>query len=70
MSVDPTRKSWFTTAEAADYTGYSVSSLERAVASGELEFSQRRPRGPRRFHRNDLDAFVRGEPAAPAAVGA
>lgn len=70
MTFDPTTKAWFSTAEAVIYTGYSQATLERAVAAGELPFSQRKTGGPRRFHRTDLDAFVRGEPVAPAAVGA
>lgn len=65
MSVDPTFKAWFTTAEAAQYTGYSVRSIEQAVATGVLKSAQRAVRGPRRFHRDDLDAFVRGEPTLP-----
>lgn len=65
MSVDPTVKAWFSTAEASQYTGFSVSTIERAVASGELPFAQRTRGGPRRFHVRDLDAFVRGEPTLP-----
>lgn len=66
MSPDPTLKAWFTTTEASRYTGASVSTLERGVAAGELPFSQRQARGTRRFHRDDLDAWVRGELPAGA----
>lgn len=56
-------KAWFSSAEAAVYTGYSPRTIEHAVQHGQLRSAQRVPRGPRRFHRDDLDAWVRGEPA-------
>lgn len=60
-------KTWFTTAEAATYTGMHRDTLLRAAADGELLSQQRSGKnGRRRYRREWLDAFIAGE--APALV--
>lgn len=53
---------WFTTAEAAEYTGMHVKTLRDAAIDGRLRSQQRSGRqGHRRYRREWLDAFVSGE---------
>ena len=66
MSLDDAvRKAWFTPEEAAIYTGFSAKTLARAVQAGELRNYQRVRGGRIRYHRDHLDAWVRGEPPDP-----
>lgn len=61
-------KTWFSTAEAAEYTGYHVKTLRLAAIDGRLRSQQRAGRqGHRRYRREWLDAFVAGEYAQPVA---
>lgn len=57
---------WFTTQQAADYAGCDVQTIGRACRAGSLRAGQ--PFGGAggrwRIHRDDLDAWLRGERAA------
>jgi excisionase family DNA binding protein len=55
---------WFNTAEAAEYAKTSVETIIQARERGDLLGYQRIYRGTWRFHEDDLDRWVRGEPAA------
>lgn len=63
--MDNGTKVWFDTDAAATYTSSRRNEIREAAESGELRGYQRVRRGKWRFHREDLDAWVRGE--APAA---
>lgn len=52
------RSPWLDTAEAAEYLGYSRSTICALVRSGQLVASQRRPGAEYRFRTEWLDAFV------------
>lgn len=52
---------WMLTGEAAPYARCSEDEIRDALASGELRGSQRKPGGRWRIHRDDLDAWLRGE---------
>ena len=58
-------QAWFTTAEAAEYLRCSIRTIGRAVSLGKvrverLDTGGRPGRGPLRFHRKWLDAYVLG----------
>lgn len=53
---------WLSVAEAARYTKSAPDTVRRAAQREELRGVQRTaPKGRWRFHRQDLDAWVRGE---------
>lgn len=54
-----TAAGWLATNDAAAYLGMSRRTVERAAAAGSLPFSRDPFTGRRRFHRTDLDAWVR-----------
>jgi len=49
---------WLSVKEAADYLKLSESYLRHLVSGGSI-VSQKIPTGGRRFHKSDLDAFIR-----------
>jgi hypothetical protein len=53
---------WLTYPETEAYTNYHATTIWRAVKRGELRQGGL-PRSPR-FHRDDLDAWMRGDKAA------
>lgn len=55
---------WFDTAQASEYAGYHRQTIVRALQSGELQGNQRKVGGKWRIHRDDLDAWMRGERTA------
>lgn len=57
---------WLDVGDAATYASSSVSSLRRAVQTGELRGTQRTPRGKWRFRRDDLDRWIAGLPTRDA----
>lgn len=61
MSVDLNARIWHDTKSAAEYTGYSPTTILRALESGDLVGHQPRGRRSRwRIHRDDLDVWLRG----------
>ena len=66
----PEPQQWFTIAEAAAYTRFSVEYIKRRLQRGDLRCT--RPvgstRGNRRIHRADLDAFMRSTAYQPLIV--
>lgn len=58
-----TERIWFNTAQAAEYTGYHATTVRGALEAGELVGSQRKKNGRWRIHRDQLDAWLRGEAA-------
>lgn len=54
---------WFTREEAAGYAKASIDALGDALRSEELRGYQTGKRGRWRIHREDLDAWIRGEKA-------
>lgn len=52
---------WFSTTQAAEYTGRHPKTLHKALAAGELNGNQRHAGCSWRIHRDDLDAWMRGE---------
>jgi excisionase family DNA binding protein len=59
---DPSVQRWFTAAEAAIYARMSRQVLLRFARDGRLKGEQVSGRnGTWRFHRDDLDAFLRGD---------
>jgi excisionase family DNA binding protein len=62
-----TGTSWLTYEEAEEYTGVERTTIWRAMRTGKL----RAGRAGRavRFHRDDLDAWLRGEHSGPAGDG-
>ena len=55
---------WFTIKEAARYARLAYRSIWDAVKDGELRASQRNgPGTPWKVHKDDLDAWIRGEEA-------
>lgn len=58
-----TDRTWFNTSQAADYTGYHATTVRGALESGELVGSQRKPNGRWRIHKDELDAWLKGEAA-------
>lgn len=59
----PIESPWLTTAEAAQYAKRSRDGIARALRSGELRGNQPGRKGSWLIHRDDLDAFIRGEVA-------
>lgn len=57
---DLNERIWHNTASAAEYTGYSATTVLRALEAGELAGHQRSKRARWRIHRDDLDAWLRG----------
>ena len=54
-------RTWHSTSTGADHTGYHTVTLLKALESGELHGSQRKPKGRWRIHVDCLDAWVAGE---------
>lgn len=52
---------WFTTNQAAEYTGRHRQTVANALRTGELEGNQRHVGSHWRIHRDALDAWMRGE---------
>ncbi len=59
--TDFTGRLWFTTRQAGAYATYSPTTVLRACESGELKAYQKSPGSRWRIHRDDLDAWMRGE---------
>jgi excisionase family DNA binding protein len=59
--VNPPSSQWFTTEQAAHYSGYSVWWIRELARRGKLRSRQPSPYSHRRINRNDLDAFLAGE---------
>lgn len=54
---------WMKVAEAAEYTRRSKTIIFAALRSGELRGNQRKSAGTWLIHRDDLDAWLRGDVA-------
>lgn len=54
---------WMTVLEVANYARSSRSEVLAALNDGTLHGSQLRKNGRWRIHRDDVDAWLRGEPA-------
>jgi excisionase family DNA binding protein len=52
---------WLTTKDAATYAKRSTAFITRALRSGELRGNQPGRKGTWLVHREDLDAWIRGE---------
>jgi len=52
---------WLTVKDTAKYSGWSVRTIESAVADGSLHSHQRVQRGKRRLAESAVDAWIRGE---------
>ncbi|MEV4604829.1 helix-turn-helix domain-containing protein [Amycolatopsis sp. NPDC049253] len=59
--AETTVSPWMGTPEGATYTGRHAKTLLKALRRGELLGYQNGPRGSWRIHRDDLDAWIRGE---------
>ena len=61
---------WLTAAESAQYSRRSVSTINNALRDGSLRGYQPKKNGTWRIHRDDLDAWMRGEraDATPARI--
>jgi DNA binding domain, excisionase family len=61
---------WLTVGEAVDYAKRSKNTLNCALRAGELRGSQTKRGGIWLIHRDDLDAWIRGEiaPAEPPRI--
>lgn len=61
--TDLNARIWFTTGQAADYAGCNIQTVAEACREGKLRAGQ--PFGGAggrwRIHRDDLDAWLRGE---------
>jgi|GEM_PF-4466819 len=60
MTTDLATRIWFNTKQAGAYTGYSPTTVLRALEAGELLGHQRTTGGRWRIHRDSLDAWMRG----------
>ena len=56
-----TGRIWFSTAEAAGYTGRHVQTVRKALEAGELHGGQRTAGGRWRMHRDCIDAWLLGQ---------
>jgi excisionase family DNA binding protein len=54
---------WLTALEATHYARRHINTINRALRSGELRGNQTARRGRWLIHRDDLDAWIRGEVA-------
>lgn len=64
MTTSLAGRHWFSTAQAAEYAGVSTKTIRRALEAGRLKGGQDVPGGKWHIHRDDLDAWLRGESAA------
>lgn len=60
---DTTTRIWFTTSQAAEFSGYHRDTVRKALEAGDLVGSQRVTGGHWRIMRADLDAWIRGDAA-------
>lgn len=60
-TLDLNARIWHTTNSAAAYAAVHAQTILTALRSGELRGSQRKKSGNWRIHRDDLDAWLRGE---------
>lgn len=58
-------RAWHDTASAAEYTGYSVGTIRKALASGRLKGFQPGRKCDWRITSADLDRWVMGEQPTP-----
>lgn len=58
--LDLNARIWHDTKSAGAYTGYSPTTILRALEAGELLGSQRVPGGRWRIHRDALDGWMGG----------
>lgn len=63
MSATHENRIWFTTAQAAEFSGYHRDTVRKALEAGELAGSQRVAGGHWRISRSALDAWLGGEAA-------
>lgn len=61
MTIDLNYRYWFSTKQAVEYTGRSKDYILEALATGDLKGHQRVVGGRWSIHRDDLDAWMRGE---------
>jgi excisionase family DNA binding protein len=55
----PVDSPWLTTREAADYSRFNVSHINRSLRAGDLLGYQATRTGKWKIHRDDLDAWIR-----------
>ncbi|MGH8963832.1 MAG: helix-turn-helix domain-containing protein [Actinomycetes bacterium] len=67
--MEPMADRWLKPAEAASYTGRHPATIRQAAAEGVLRSAQNGLRGHRRYRREWLDAWLRGE-KAPVLIAA
>lgn len=63
MTMTMASRIWFNTTQAAEFSGYHVDTIRKALEAGHLVGSQRKVGGHWRISRTDLDAWIRGEAA-------
>lgn len=61
MSTTTEGRVWFSTEQAAEYAGRHRKTILNALVAQELRGSQRAAGCTWRIHRDDLDAWLRGE---------
>jgi excisionase family DNA binding protein len=62
MSVAPQKRQWLSLADSSGYTGYSIKTIRRKIASGELR-AYKLPHGRDiRVDQADLDALLQPIP--------
>ncbi|MCD7100472.1 helix-turn-helix domain-containing protein [Pseudoclavibacter sp. 13-3] len=57
----PDADPWLSARAAADYTGYHIVTVRRAIAAGDLTASRHGARGHYRMRRSAVDAWVAGD---------
>lgn len=60
-AINPNERIWHDTNSAAAYAGHHRQTIADALRDGSLKGAQRVPNGRWRIHRDDLDAWLRGE---------
>lgn len=55
------RRTWHTTATAAEHSGYHADTVRKALEAGEMHGTQRVPGGRWRVHVDCLDAWTGGQ---------
>lgn len=60
-TMDLASRIWFSTRQAAEYAGKHQDTVRKALESGDLKGHQRGAGARWSIHRDDLDAWIRGE---------
>jgi excisionase family DNA binding protein len=63
MTTDVASRIWYDTKQAGQYSGWSSKTVVRALRDGSLKGHQTSAGHRWRIHRDDLDAWLRGESA-------